>query len=43
MEEQNQECCPKFEVQKWDKKTFIWENKRFIKETMSTFFPDLSH
>ncbi len=38
MEKQNQECCPEFETEKWDKKTFNWENKLFLKETMSTFF-----
>jgi hypothetical protein len=38
MKEQNQGCCPKFEVEKWDKKTFKWENKPFIIETISTFF-----
>ena len=35
---QNQECCPKFNVEKWDKKTFSWENKKFIKDTMLEFF-----
>jgi hypothetical protein len=38
METQTQECCPKFQVEKWDKKTFNWENKLFLKETISTFF-----
>jgi hypothetical protein len=38
METQVQECCPKFDVEKWDKKTFNWENKLFLKEEMSTFF-----
>lgn len=38
MKEQNEECCPKFEIEKWDKKTFNWENKPFIKETISTVF-----
>lgn len=38
METQNQECCPKFEVEKWDKKTFTWKNKPFLQETISTFF-----
>ncbi len=32
------ECCPKFEVEKWDQKTFNWRNKPFIKETIPTFF-----
>ena len=38
MEKQSQECCPKFDIEKWDRKTFNWENKLFIKETISTFF-----
>lgn len=38
MEKQDQECCPEFDPQKWDKKTFVWENKLFIKESMPTLF-----
>lgn len=38
MTTQNQECCPDFEVEKWDKKTFNWEHKLFLKESMTTFF-----
>lgn len=38
MKEQNDECCPVFDVEKWDRKKFEWENKLFIKESMSTFF-----
>ncbi len=38
METQTQECCPQFEVEKWDKKTFTWENKLFLREPLSTFF-----
>lgn len=38
MKNQNQECCPKFEATKWDKKTFSWDNKPFIKESIPTFF-----
>ena len=38
METQNQECCPVFDVQKWDKKTFNWENKLFLKEAIPAFF-----
>ncbi len=33
-----EECCPEFESEKWDKKTFSWESKPFIKETIPTFF-----
>lgn len=35
---QNQECCPEFNVEKWDKKTFSWDNKKFIKNTIPEFF-----
>ncbi|MFC2089555.1 hydrolase [Bacteroidota bacterium] len=38
MENQNQECCPKFETAKWDNKTFSWNKKPFIKESLPTFF-----
>lgn len=34
----NQECCPKFNTKQWDKKTFNWNNKRFVKETIPTLF-----
>ena len=32
----NNECCPKFNPEKWDKKSFNWDNKQFIKETIPT-------
>jgi hypothetical protein len=35
---ENQECCPEFDVEKWDKKNFSWNEKLFIKETIPTFF-----
>lgn len=38
MNNQNQECCPKFDPQKWDEKTHNWDNKPFIKETIPTLF-----
>lgn len=31
-------CCPKFNVKKWDMKTFKWENKKFLKESIPVFF-----
>lgn len=31
-------CCPKFNPEKWNQKTFNWENKSFIMETMPTLF-----
>lgn len=38
MNNEEQLCCPKFNPEKWDKKTFAWENKPFIKETVRTLF-----
>jgi len=38
MKNQDQECCPEFEVSKWDNKTFEWDRKPFIKENIPTFF-----
>jgi len=38
MNNHKKECCPEFNKDKWDEKTFNWENKHFIKETIPTFF-----
>ena len=38
MDNKNNECCPKFNPKKWDKKAFSWNNKQFIKETIPTLF-----
>lgn len=38
MNEKPKECCPKFNPEKWDQKTYNWNNKPFIKETIPTFF-----
>lgn len=32
------ECCPEFNPKKWDEKTFDWNNKQFVKETIPTLF-----
>ena len=32
------ECCPKFDPTPWDGKLFEWNQKKFIKEKVSTFF-----
>jgi len=32
------ECCPEFKPEKWDKKDFRWDNKKFIKDSMPAFF-----
>jgi len=34
----NNECCPKFDPTPWDEQIFEWENKRFIKDRVRTFF-----
>lgn len=34
----SQECCPEFNPSIWDDKTIEWNNKRFIKEKVCTFF-----
>ena len=38
MNTEDQECCPEFNPEKWDRKTFNWEEKQFIKETIPTLF-----
>jgi hypothetical protein len=31
-------CCPRFDPTLWDNKTFRWRNKKFVKDTVFTFF-----
>jgi len=38
MDNQDQECCPEFNLKKRDKKEFLWKDKQFIKETIPTLF-----
>jgi len=38
MLEENKECCPEFDPDKWDEKTFNWKNEAFIKESIPTLF-----
>jgi hypothetical protein len=33
-----QECCPEFNPEKWDKKSFTWDNRKFIKDSIPTLF-----
>lgn len=35
---QNDICCPEFKPEKWDKQIFNWDNKKFIKDSIKTFF-----
>lgn len=37
-QDNNQECCPEFKPERWDGKSWDWENKPFIKEKIHTFF-----
>jgi len=34
----DKECCPKFDPIPWEGKIFEWNNKRFIKDKVFTFF-----
>jgi hypothetical protein len=34
----NNECCPEFKPEKWDKKTLSWDNKKFIQDSIPEFF-----
>ncbi|MFH1711608.1 MAG: hydrolase [Patescibacteria group bacterium] len=34
----DKECCPKFNLEKWDEKTHNWDEKKFIKESIPTLF-----
>ena len=36
--EKNSICCPQFDPTQWDDKTFEWNNKKFIKDSICTFF-----
>ncbi len=38
MNNQNEECCPKFDPKPWDERVFVWENKRFLKDKVFTLF-----
>jgi hypothetical protein len=36
--QQKPECCPEFNPAPWDDKIFEWDNKKFIKDKVFTFF-----
>ena len=38
MEQVIKECCPTFNPEKWDEKTFNWDHKKFIKASVPTLF-----
>ena len=31
-------CCPEFNPSPWDEKVFLWENKKFIKDSVFTLY-----
>lgn len=36
--EKEKECCPRFHPEEWDDKILQWKNKKFIKDSVCTFF-----
>ncbi|MFC1748997.1 hydrolase [Pseudomonadota bacterium] len=38
MTNNQKECCPKFNSERWNNKTHEWNNKQFIKESIPTLF-----
>ena len=32
------ECCPRFDPQPWDETEFTWNNRRFVKDRVTSFF-----
>ena len=32
------ECCPRFDPEPWDEKTLTWEDRRFVKDRVRSFF-----
>jgi len=37
-EPESQECCPKFDPTPWDGKEFVWDRKKFVKDSVFTIF-----
>lgn len=38
MSKDNEECCPKFDVEAWDDKIIEWDRKKFIRDKVFTLF-----
>jgi hypothetical protein len=36
--ETNVSCCPEFDPTLWNDKLFVWENKKFVKDSVCTFY-----
>ncbi|MFH1008507.1 MAG: hydrolase [Candidatus Latescibacterota bacterium] len=32
------ECCPRFDPEPWDEKELVWENRRFVKDRVTSVF-----
>ena len=37
-EAKNEECCPRFDPSPWDGKSFTWDRKKFVKDSVFTLF-----
>ncbi|MFC1609255.1 hydrolase [Patescibacteria group bacterium] len=37
-QENKEDCCPEFNPEKWDEKSFNWDKKQFIRESIPTLF-----
>lgn len=37
MDSESSECCPRFDPEPWDEKSFVWKDKRFIRDRVTTF------
>jgi hypothetical protein len=33
-----EECCPRFNPEPWDKKVITWQNKRFVRDRVTSIF-----
>ncbi len=38
MNTNDETCCPRFNPEPWDGKTITWQNKRFVKDRVTSFF-----
>lgn len=38
MKQKEEVCCPEFDLEKWNEKTFHWDHKKFLKASLPTFF-----
>lgn len=38
MNANHETCCPRFNPEPWDEKTITWQDKRFVKDRVTSFF-----